>query len=63
MPMEDLMCHSGYWAAEQARREQDARDRAAREKRAETINTLLQSAQTQAPKPEETPAKEPAPAK
>ena len=55
------MCHSGYWAIEQARREREARDREAREKRTETINSLLQNAQT-APEPER-PAKEPVPAK
>ena len=57
------MCHSGYWAIEQARREREARDREAREKRTETINSLLQGAQKQPSKPETAPPKEPVPAK
>jgi hypothetical protein len=57
------MCHSGYWAIEQARREREARDREAREKRTETINSLLESARKQPPEPETAPAKEPVPAK
>jgi hypothetical protein len=61
--MEELMCHSGYWAVEQARREQEARDREAREKRAETIDRLLDGAQKQSPQREHAPVKETAPAK
>jgi hypothetical protein len=57
------MCHSGYWAIEQARREREARDREARDKRTETINSLLQGAPKQSPEPRTAPAKEPVPAK
>jgi hypothetical protein len=62
--MEDAMCHSTYWAADEARRKQEAKDREARGRRTETINHLLGDAEKQAGKtePEEAAAKEAVPA-
>jgi hypothetical protein len=56
--MESVMCHSVYWT-EAVRKQQEARKRQAREKRAATIEgLLLADAGRQAPKREEAPHKE-----
>ena len=61
------MCYSRYWEAEQAREQQEMREKAkeAEAKRSGTINSLLSDAGKQAQKaaPAKAPARETAPAK
>jgi hypothetical protein len=58
------MCHSGYWA-EAARRQaaKEAKEKEARERRTETVNSLLATAQKKAEEREPAQPRETAPAK
>jgi hypothetical protein len=62
--MEDAMCYSRYWEAEEAKTtQQQVKDREAQAKRADRVKDLLTEANKQAEEPEKTSIREVASAK